>query len=206
MLLLYAVAAGILVGLARGGRLGALGNVRFTWWALALAGLLFQLLLFTPPVASSVGDAGPALYVGSTAMVLVALIPNLRKPGFRLVAVGALLNFMAITANGGQMPASPAAFAALTGVAEVPVDHFSNSTLIGPHTLLPFLGDIFVLPHPIPLANVFSIGDVLIGVGGALFVIATMGRRRPFAAAAKGSRSAADASRQAPPLATSQHG
>ncbi len=38
----------------------------------------------------------------------------------------------------------------------------------------PFLGDIFVLPRPLPLANVFSIGDVLIGLGGALFILRTM--------------------------------
>jgi hypothetical protein len=41
---------------------------------------------------------------------------------------------------------------------------------------LAFLGDIFVLPRPFPFANVFSIGDVLIGVGGAWFVVKTMHR------------------------------
>jgi hypothetical protein len=177
MLLLYAVIAGVLIGLARGGRLANLGNVRFRWWPLALAGLLFQLVLFAPPVAASVGAAGPPLYFGSTALVLIALVPNVRLPGFWLIAVGALLNFVVVALNGGQMPASPAAFAALTGVAAVPVDYFSNSTLIGPHTMLPFLGDVFVLPRPIPLANVFSIGDVLIGLGGTLFVVRQMGRR-----------------------------
>jgi hypothetical protein len=177
MLLLYAIAAGVLIGLARGGRLSALGDARFRWWPLALFGLMFQLVLFTPPVASSVGDAGPALYVGSTALVLLALLPNLRQPGFWLIGLGAMLNFVVVLANGGQMPASPAAFAALTGLAAVPVEHFSNSTLIGPHTVLPLLGDIFVLPRPIPLANVFSIGDILIGVGGSLFVVIKMGRR-----------------------------
>jgi hypothetical protein len=181
MLLLYAIAAGVLLGLARGGRLGALGSIRFRWWPLALFGLLFQLVLFTPPVAASVGDAGPLLYVGSTALVLIALLPNLRQPGFWLIGLGALLNLIVVVANGGQMPASPAGFAALTGVAAVPVDHFSNSTLIGPHTVLPLLGDIFLLPRPIPLANVFSIGDVLIGVGGALFIVIKMGRRPPVA-------------------------
>ncbi len=42
---------------------------------------------------------------------------------------------------------------------------FTNSTLIHAGTALPFLGDVFALPRPIPLANVFSVGDVLIGVG-----------------------------------------
>ena len=65
------------------------------------------------------------------------------------------------------MPSAPDAWLALNGVAELPVTEFSNSVLIGPETNLPFLGDIFVLPRPWPFANVFSIGDVFIGIGAA---------------------------------------
>lgn len=179
MLLLYAVLIGLLIGLLSGGKLAALATARFRWWGLALFGLLFQLLLFSPPVVTLVGDLGPALYVGSTGLVLVALLPNLRQPGFAVLALGALLNFAAITLNGGLMPAAPAAFEALNGVGRVPVEHFSNSQLIGPATLLPWLGDIFVLPRPIPLANVFSLGDALIGLGGTLYIVQTMRRAVP---------------------------
>jgi hypothetical protein len=181
MLLVYAVLAGLLIGFLRGGRLAALSGASIRWWPVALVGLFFQLVLFSPPVAKVVGDLGPLLYVGSTVLVLLALLTNLAKPGFALIALGALLNLAVITANGGLMPASPAAFAALNGLAVVPVEHFSNSQLIGPHTLLPWLGDILVLPRPIPFANVFSPGDVLIGLGGALFIVRTM--LRPLAAA-----------------------
>lgn len=181
MLLLYFVAAGLLIGLATGGRLGNLAGVHITWGQVALAGLLFQLLLFSPLLANVVGGAGPALYVGSSGVVLVALLRNLRQPGFALIAIGALLNLAVIVANGGQMPASPEAFAAMSGAPRVPQDHFTNSTIGGPGTWFPFLGDIFVLPRPLPFANVFSIGDVLIGIGGALFVARTM--HRPASAA-----------------------
>ena len=81
MLLLYAVAAGLLIGLLLGGRVGALGAARFRWWPVALGGLVFQLFLFTPPLADIVGPLGPALYVASTGVVLVALLLNLRQPG-----------------------------------------------------------------------------------------------------------------------------
>ncbi|HUP99436.1 MAG TPA: DUF5317 family protein, partial [Aeromicrobium sp.] len=91
-----------------------------------------------------------------------------------LITLGALANFIVIIANGGQMPASPDAFATLNGVAAVPTTDFSNSVLAGPGTAFPFLGDNFVLPRPVPLANVFSIGDVLIGMGGAWFIVAAM--------------------------------
>jgi hypothetical protein len=189
MLLLYFIAGGVLVGLARGGRLAALGDVHIRWWPVALAGLGFQLLLFGPPLAEIVGDAGPPLYVGSGLVVMAALLRNLHQPGFAVIAVGALLNLVVITANGGQMPAAPEAWAVLNGLSQVPVEHFSNSTLIGPQTHFPLLGDIFVLPRPIPLANVFSIGDVMIGLGGALFIVRTM--RRSSGPAVKRSRPAA---------------
>lgn len=174
MLLLYFVAGGLVLGLIAGGRVGALAAVRIRLWPVALGGLLFQLLLFGPPLVDIVGDAGPLLYVVSSAAVLAALVVNLRQPGFTLIGLGAALNLVAIVANGGQMPAAPEAWASLAGAGQVPVEQFSNSTVAAMHTQFPYLGDNFVLPRPLPLANVFSIGDVAIGVGGAWFIVRTM--------------------------------
>jgi hypothetical protein len=174
MLLLYAVVIGLIAGLLTGGKIAALGAAHIRLAPVALVGFLAQLLLFSSPLAAMVGPWGPSLYVVSTVAVLMALVVNLRQPGFWLIIVGALCNFAVIVANGGQMPASPDAWAALTGVAAVPTDVFTNSHLAGPDTVFPFLGDNFVLPRPFPLANVFSIGDVLIGLGGGLFVFQQM--------------------------------
>ena len=98
-------------------------------------------------------------------------------PGFAFVGLGAGLNLLAITANGGYMPSSPGAWLALNGVAALPTSAYTNSVLAGSTTAFPYLGDILVLPRPLPLANVFSIGDVLIGVGGAVFLAVTMRRQ-----------------------------
>lgn len=174
MLLLYAVVIGLAAGLARGGKLSALATAHVKLWPVALAGLFFQALLFTSPLAAEVGALGPSLYVVSTTLVLMALVVNIRKPGFALIAVGALLNFTVILLNGGQMPASPDAVMALQGSTFLPTADFTNSTIAGPDTVLPWLGDIFALPRPLPLANVFSIGDLLIGLGGAWFIVRSM--------------------------------
>jgi Family of unknown function (DUF5317) len=174
MLLLYAIAIGLLVGRLAGGRVRNLERVQLAWWGLALGGLVVQLVLFAPPVADRIGAAGPAIYVISTLAVLAALMRNLELPGFTLIAIGAVANLIAILANGGAMPSDPSAWLALTGKAELPVSGFSNSVLIGPQTNFPFLGDVFVLPRSWPLANVFSIGDVLIGIGAAWFLIRAM--------------------------------
>jgi len=179
MLLLYAVALGLLAGALTRGSFSALGSVKVKLWPVALIGLAFQGLLFSPPVAEVVGKLGPSLYVASTTLVLMALVVNFRQPGFGLILVGALANFVVIIANGGQMPASPEAFTALNGVPVVPTTNFTNSVIAGADTSFYFLADIFVLPRPLPLANVFSIGDVLIGLGGAWFIVAVMHRRPP---------------------------
>ena len=42
------------------------------------------------------------------------------------------------------------------------------------------LFDIFAMPTWIPLANVFSVGDALIGVGAAIAVVAAMHGRAPL--------------------------
>jgi hypothetical protein len=174
MLLLYAVVIGIGVGLVTRGRLNALANVHIRLWQVALIGLLFQIALFSSPLAASVGRLGPSLYVLSTTLVFMSLVVNLRLPGFPVIILGAFLNFAAILANGGYMPASPDAVATWQGVTALPTTDFTNSAIASGATALAFLGDIFVLPRPLPFANIFSIGDVLIGIGGAWFVIATM--------------------------------
>lgn len=176
MLLLYFLLAGVVIGLARGGRLSDLTGMGFAWWPVALAGLVFQVFLFSEPLGSMVGASGPALYVCSTLAVLAALVRNLTLPGFALIAVGASLNLLAIVTNGGQMPADPNAVMALFGEARIPTDIFSNSVVAGSEAAFPYLGDTMVLPRPLPFANVFSIGDVLIGLGGASFLVRTMGR------------------------------
>jgi hypothetical protein len=189
MLLVYAVAIGILAGLATRGRLSALASVHIRFWAVALIGLAFQALLFSSPLAASVGRLGPSLYVVSTTLVLMSLIVNIRQPGFWLIVVGAFLNFAAIVANGGFMPASPEAIAALRGVVALPTADYTNSIIASGASTLGFLGDVFVLPKPVPFANVFSVGDLFIGIGGAWFVFATMhGRHAPTPTSATAAR------------------
>ena len=178
MFLLYAVAIGLVAGLLLGGRLAGLGTLQLRWSALALAGLLFQVVLFTDAVAARVGDLGPALYVGSTVAVLAAILRNVRIPGMVLVAAGALCNLAAILANGGYMPAGASALAAL-GKAEPTL--YSNSSVV-PDPALWFLTDIFALPRGLPGANVFSVGDVLIGLGIVVVMVVAMRRGRGVAA------------------------
>jgi len=168
MFILYAVVIGLAVGLLGGGKLAAIADIRFRWAPLVMVGFLAQVLLFSDAVAARVGDLGPVLYVTSTLLVVVAVVRNLAIPGLPLVALGAASNLVAIVANGGFMPASPAALAALGK--DVPTI-YSNSAVVAQPALFP-LTDVFALPMWLPFHNIFSVGDVILAVGVA-FVIAT---------------------------------
>jgi hypothetical protein len=171
--ILYAIPIGIVVGFLLGGRLGRLAEVRFRWGWLAVAGLVAQILLFAEPVSTVVGAAGSPLYVASTAAVLVAVLRNVRElPGLWLVAAGAVCNLVAIVANGGVMPTT---LEALATAGITPRDGFSNSAVVADPAVAA-LTDVFALPAWVPFANVFSIGDVLIGLG--VIVVLAMGMRQ----------------------------
>lgn len=177
MFILYAVLIGLLVGALAGGRVAGLAGLKIHWGGAILLGLLTQVVLFTDAVAARVGDLGPAIYVGSTLLVLAAVVRNWRIPGMPLVIAGAGCNLAAIVANGGYMPAGEAAMAAL-GKADPVI--YSNSAVV-PQPALWFLTDIFALPAGLPFANIFSFGDILIGVGIAMVIVIAM--RRPARAA-----------------------
>ncbi len=176
MFILYAVVAGLVIGLLTGGSASRLGDLHFRWAPLIALGMVGQLLLFSTPLGAVLGDAAPAAYVASNVVVLLAVVRNLAIPGLPLVLIGGAANLITIVANGGYMPVSPEAVAAM---GRLPKEGYSNSRLIDGVVLGP-LTDIFAMPTWIPLANVFSIGDALIGIGAAIAVVAAMHGRAPM--------------------------
>ena len=160
MVLVAVVVLSALAVPVSGGRLGALAEVRLrrVWAIFAALGL------------AVLATELPGLPDGLRSLLLVAAYPvgavflaaNWRVPGIPLAALGAALNLLAITANGGVMPASAAALERAGLAVDDP--GFQNSAAVA-HPRLAFLGDVFAVPASWPLSNVFSVGDVLIAVG-----------------------------------------
>lgn len=173
MFILYAVVGGLLAGFLLGGRPESIAETGFRWGWLAILALAIQLVLFSP-LAAGLGDAARWIYVGSTALVVLVVVANLRLAGLALVLIGACSNLAAIVANGGAMPADPGALAAVGHAVDGP----TNSIVIENPALRP-LTDLFATPAWMPLANVFSVGDVLIALGVAIAIAAAMRRERP---------------------------
>ena len=159
-----------------GGRLGALADVSLRWVAAVLAALALEVIATEVPGLPDRAQA--ALIMAAYPVAGVFLVANWRVPGLLVALAGAALNFIAIAANGGVMPASPTAMAA----AGLPVQGTGfESSAVRPHPRLGFLGDVFAIPASWPLSNVFSVGDVLLALGVAWALHALCGSRLPLA-------------------------
>jgi hypothetical protein len=159
------------VPLARG-RLSALGDLRLRRPGLALAGIAVQVVITSLLTGGSAG-LHEAAHVVSYALLGACAWANRRVPGIALVAAGGLLNLVAIVANAGVMPADPDL---VVQAAQRGGEGFVNSGVIADPRLA-FLGDVIATPRSWPLANVYSVGDVVILVGVVVLLHRVSGSR-----------------------------
>ncbi len=156
-----------------GGRISRLASipVRGTW--VPMVALAIQVII-TVIVRSGSEDLHKALHIATYVLIGVFLWCNRRLPGVKVIGLGAFLNALVITVNGGQMAASRTA-ERLAGLH--PEAGFENSAALAhPHLL--WFGD--VIPWPGPLPNVLSIGDLLI-YAGTLVLLHRICRREEHA-------------------------
>jgi Family of unknown function (DUF5317) len=159
------------VPLARG-RLSALGDLRLRMPGLAVAGILAQVVIVSI-VPEGLGGIHQGVHLLSYVLLGACAWLNRRVPGVPLIALGGLLNGIAIAANGGVMPLDPALVVHAT---QAGGDGFVNSGIVE-HPRLLFLGDVFATPRDWPLANVYSIGDFVILAGVVILLHRVSGSR-----------------------------
>jgi hypothetical protein len=147
------------VPLARG-RLTALADLQLRRPWLALAGIGVQILIISV-LPSGTAGLHEGIHMLSYALLGAFAWANRRIPGVPLIMLGGLLNFIAIAANGGVMPADPEL---AQHVAREAGEGFVNSGAVT-HPKLLFLGDVFATPESWPLYNVYSVGDLVIVLG-----------------------------------------
>lgn len=178
-MLLTGIVVGLLLGLALGGRLSALINVRLRYAALLFAAIILRYgtqILISQGVALADTLRVP-LFALAFGTLIAGLWLNRRSPGLLLALVGVAFNATAILANGGYMPVSLAAIdsAGLSPAELDPTYHVVLPPDLGTDFLRMAgpLGDIIPFPVPV-LPNVVSLGDILISVGLGWFVFATL--------------------------------
>jgi hypothetical protein len=159
------------VPLARG-KLSALGDLRLRRPWLAVAGIGVQVVIVSvlPGGSSWLHEAA---HLASYVLLGACAWSNRRVPGVWLIAAGGLLNFIVIVANGGVMPADPSL---IIEAAQRGGHGFVNSGVVADPRLA-FLGDVIATPRSWPLANVFSVGDLVILLGVVVLLHRVSGSR-----------------------------
>lgn len=163
MIIPVAAVLAVLAPVLTGGRLRRFAALRIRHgWVLGLALLAQVVVLEVTPDGHRTVLA--AVHVVTYLAAGWFVWANRSVPGLLLIGLGAASNGLAITLNGGTLPADPDALA--TAGVDLDPDAFVNSGVLAAPRLA-FLGDVFAIPAGWPLANVFSIGDVLIVAGVA---------------------------------------
>jgi hypothetical protein len=169
------VALALTLGLALGGRLSRLGNLRLSWIPILYVALALGILpLFVSMPHSLV------LVLVDTAYLLLALFlginilrqRHLVRMGLVVTLLGWLLNASAIAANGG-MPLSLWAYRQ-SGQSDYPAEGrggFFKITIAGPESKARILGDVIPIR---PIGQVVSIGDLLLVSGIGIIICGAM--------------------------------
>ena len=171
MVFLDAVAVALVAGLLLGGTPAALGELRLQRLWLAYVAIALQVVAFpsgTLPWATPDGVAR-ALWLFSYGLLIAMIAANRHVRGIAVVGAGLACNLVAIVANGGLMPVTDDA---LRGAG---LDYaVRNNSISLSEPRLAGLVDRFAAPSCLPLGNVFSVGDVLIGAGIVIVVVLAM--------------------------------
>lgn len=171
MVYLPILGVAVVLGLALGGRVGALASIRLrALWLFYLA-IALQLVAFPPAFFhfETADWVSRVLWLASYVCLVGACVANIRIRGVAIVLAGMLANVVAVVANGGVMPALPSA-ARAAGMHEAAT--YNSVTQAEPH--LGWLVDRWAAAEWLPLANVFSVGDVLLAAGAFVVVLGAM--------------------------------
>jgi hypothetical protein len=174
------------LGVALGGRASALARVPLAGWGLLAAAACCQV---AGSLLARAQDSSGLYEVGSVAAVLLLvafLARNSALPGIPLVALGLLLNLVAVAAN-GAMPVSAWA-AQRTGIdlSRIAAGLDARHQVADASTTLRPLTD--VVPVPVPgFREVLSPGDLLVAAGLALLLVTALLWGQPLRARRPGS-------------------
>ncbi len=181
-MLLAGLLVGLIAGFLAGGRLDNLLALRLRWTSLIIGAVVLRLLT-EQALGQHLAIAEQLrvpLLASAYYLLAVGLWANRARPGFALALVGTLANATVIVINRGFMPVwepsllaagfDPANIASPLHVVVAPTLDVGFLLRAGP------LGDVLPIPFD-ALRNVVSIGDVLLGLGLAFFLFASLVRR-----------------------------
>ncbi len=180
MILLLAVAIGLLAGVARArvsGRRLVAPPISMVW--LVLVAFLPQWLAFYGPTSwlRLPDHLVPIGLVTSQILLLIFVWANRGLPGFWVLGLGLGLNLLVIVLNGGWMPISPETLgrmypdrAADVWIVGERLGTSKDVILAVADTRLAWLSDRFILPSWSPYRVAYSLGDIFITAGAFILL------------------------------------
>jgi hypothetical protein len=183
-MLFIGIFVGIIVGFILKGKITNLADLKLQGFSLVLISLAVQLAILATPLATLpwLVQNGNLIYVLSMDVLILGLLYNRRYGwSFWLIIIGTACNIIVVAQNGGAIPVDLNKLSLATGenVASLS-DKFaahtelSYRTPLTPQSDLGWMGDIIHIPLPFFNTNVYSIGDIIISIGLAAFVIKVM--------------------------------
>src|SRR5215216_5919029 len=154
------------------GSFAGLRRLSIIGWPWALGAIAIRFALFDPPIDRQpwAMTFGPWIWVATLIVLLAVLVYNTlfgdhARHAFGLAALGVASNLLVVVANGGYMPHYPEArLAAFSSplIVEGAAPRLRNVVPSGPESRLVPLSDIIAQPRWLPMANVVSVGDLLL--------------------------------------------
>jgi hypothetical protein len=172
-MLFSVLAAGILIGLIRGGKITNITHIKIRHpWLVFLSAFIEYGLLFLMRSNMTITQPIVLLSVCLQYLLLFVFIwLNSHIAYTWLVGAGSLLNFLVILLNKGAMPLSEAAMA--MNVSSKNLQYLANGQfltyrIVNENTVLAFLGDVIYVPAP--FKAFLSIGDIVLFAGILLLI------------------------------------
>jgi hypothetical protein len=170
MLLLAALAIGLVTGIVSGGKFGNLAHVTFRWPWFVVAALVVREATILSPLSRIEGVQ--YLYAAALAALIAWTIWHIgRLRGAWIVSIGAAMNLIVVLANDARMPVAPDLAGSL-----LQRGHAGQYTVMGSGTNLNWLADWIGVPGP--LGGAYSPGDVVVALGIAIVAFFAT-RQRP---------------------------
>ena len=176
MLLLLLIIAAFLLAIVKYRNIKNIENKNIKFYWLILLGFTIQIAIFNEKFAQSkLNYLTPVFYILSLIVLLIFLWANVKEyNGIKITTLGFIFNVLVILANKGYMPQSIKQLA-ISGQTEkikllIKYGHFYNATIMTNKTKLNLLGDRILLSIFGKFKTVYSIGDIIIMIGIAIFV------------------------------------
>ena len=189
------ILAALLLGRLARGKFGRLADVRIKYVWLIFIPLALYLAAYAVNYSRVISKSSWVFglaHAVALAALLTLTLANRRIPGVKLMFGGLAANAVAIVANGGLMPTSARAAAAIWGkeiIEKTMAQTLVRHEFFDANTNLRFLCDIIAAKRPfVFVQSVYSIGDVLLSLGCFIAIIAVM--RTPLASEGRAKKEA----------------